>query len=118
MACRFSLALVWLFAASIVAADIDVRDADAEMFPSNVSYDPSIPRPAEILGHTLGEEPVRHHKLVEYITMVAEASPRLSVEAIGYTHERRPILFVVATSAANRARLDDIKAKHVALTEP
>ncbi|MEL7187280.1 MAG: M14 family zinc carboxypeptidase [Pseudomonadota bacterium] len=118
MACRFSLALVWLFATSFVAADIDVRDADAEMFPSNVRYDPSIPRPEEILGHKLGEEPVRHHKLVEYITMVAAASPRLSVEVIGYTHERRPILFVVATSAANRARLDDIKARHVALTEP
>lgn len=106
------------FLAQPAFAGIDVRDADAEMFPSDVTYDPAIPRPAEFLGHELGEEPVRHHMLVDYITQVAEASPRLSVEVIGYTHERRPILFVVATSEANRARLDEIKAQHVALTEP
>ncbi len=96
----------------------DVRDADKAMYPADVSYDPSVPTPASILGHELGAEPVRHHKLVEYITQVAEASPRMSVEVIGYTHERRPILFVVATSEENRANLDAIKAQHVALTEP
>ena len=53
---------------------------------------------------------------MDYITHVAGKSDRLSVEVIGYTHERRPILFVVATSADNRARLDEIKAQHVALS--
>jgi hypothetical protein len=51
------------------------------------------------------------------ITRVAELSDRLSVEVIGYTHERRPILFVVATSPENRARLDTIRTRHRALTE-
>ncbi len=114
---RYLLTLLLLFAIPALA-EVDVRDADADMYPTDVSYDPSVPTPASFLGHELGAEPVRHHKLVEYITEVAEASPRLSVEVIGYTHERRPILFVIATSEANRARLDEIKAQHVALTEP
>ena len=101
-----------------VLADVDVRDADIDMFPTDVQYDPAIPTPEIMLGHKLGLEPVRHHKLVEYITTVANLSDRLSVEVIGYTHERRPILFVVATSKDNHARINDIRAQHVALTEP
>ena len=108
----------WICGGIVFAADIDVRDADAEMYPPDLRYDSAVPRPADILGHELGAEPVRHHKLVEYIRTVAEASPRLSVETIGYTHERRPILFVVATSEKNRANLDSIREQHVALTEP
>lgn len=88
------------------------------MYPADVSYDSRIPTPAEFLGHELGARPVRHHMLVEYITTVAELSDRLSVEVIGYSHEQRPILFVVASSPANQARIDEIKVQHVALSEP
>ena len=114
----FSVAAISLAASSASVAQDSVRATDAEMFPTDVSYDPRIPTPESVLGHELGAAPVRHHKLVEYITTVAEMSNRLSVEVIGYTHERRPILFVVATSPANQARIDDIRAQHVALTEP
>lgn len=99
-------------------ADDPVRDADANMYPGNVRYDSRIPTPEEFLGRPLGAAPVRHHELVSYITSVAELSDRLTVEVIGYSHERRPILFVVATSPENQSRIDDIKASHVALTEP
>ena len=107
-----------LIAANAAIAQDRVRAADAVLYPSDVSYDSRIPTPASVLGHELGAAPVRHHKLVEYITTVAELSDRMSVEVIGYSHERRPILFVVATSAANHARIDDLRAQHVALTEP
>ena len=98
-------------------AQADVRDADAEMFPADVQYDPAVPKPEEFLGFKLGHEPVRHHQLVDYITHVAAMSDRLSLEVIGYTHERRPILFLVATSPSNHAQLDDIRERHVALSE-
>ena len=116
---RLSL-LIFLFALPDTQAwaDVDPRDADAQMYPSGVAYDRSIPTPASVLGHELGEAPVRHHKLVEYIRTVADLSDRLTVETIGYTHERRPILFVVATSPENHDRIDDIRKQHIALTEP
>ena len=95
MKSRFiALALVaFNLPAGVASADVDVRRADVDMFPTDVQYDPAIPTPASMLGHELGVEPVRHHKLVEYIWTVANLSDRLSVEVIGYTHERRPILF-------------------------
>ena len=109
---------VMLVVAERSVAQDPVRDADAEMYPSDVRYDPEIPTPADFLGFELGTRPVRHHMLVDYITAVAEMSDRLSLEVIGYSHEQRPILFVVATSAANQSRIDNIRAQHVALTEP
>ncbi|MBT8039843.1 MAG: hypothetical protein KJN78_06360, partial [Gammaproteobacteria bacterium] len=116
---RLSL-FIFLFAlpATQVSADVDPRDADTQMYPPGVTYNPAIPTPASVLGHELGEAPVRHHKLVEYIRTVADLSDRLTVETIGYTHERRPILFVVATSPANHGRIDEIREQHIALTEP
>ena len=109
--------VVAMMSGSVLAAD-PVRDADAEMFPASVSYNASIPTPEAFLGRPLGAAPVRHHELVDYITTVANMSDRLKLEIAGYTHERRPILFVIATSPANHARLDEIKGQHNSLTEP
>jgi hypothetical protein len=112
-----ALGIVFFFVTQASFPQVDVRDADVDMYAADVLYDPAIPTPEQVLGHALGHEPVRHHKLVEYIMRAAELSDRLSAEVIGYTHERRPILFVVATSPENRARLDTIRAEHAALTE-
>jgi hypothetical protein len=99
------------------AAEVDVRAADADMFPADTTYDPAIPTPAEFLGFELGSEPVRHHQLVDYLQTVAGMSDRLSLEVIGHTHERRPILFLVATTPGNHARLDSIRRQHAALSD-
>lgn len=86
--------------------------------PAGVSYDPAIPTPEQVLGHGLGDKPVRHDMLVQYLRQVAELSDRLTVETAGYSHEGRPILFLVATSPANRARIEEIRAAHLALSDP
>ncbi len=101
----------------LMAADL-VRESDSEMFPTNVSYDSQIPTPEAFLGHALGSAPVRHHQLVEYLQTVAGLSDRMTVEIIGYSHERRPILFLVVTSLENHARIGEIRDEHIALTEP
>ena len=114
---RLALVLTVAAAATVNAQD-RVRDADAELYPSDVSYDARIPTPEAFLGRPLGAAPVRHHELVDYINTVAGLSDRLTVEVAGYSHERRPILFVIASSAANQSRMDDIRRRHVALSEP
>ncbi len=113
-----SAILLFAVAGQPAIADIDARSADAEMYPDDATYDASVPTPASFLGFELGAQPVRHHQLVDYITTVAEASDRMSVEVIGYSHERRPILFLVVSSPENHARLDEIRDRHVARTEP
>ncbi|NOX69092.1 MAG: peptidase [Gammaproteobacteria bacterium] len=113
-------ALVTLLASlsGAVLADDLVRATDADMYPTDVRYDTRIPTPEAFLGRALGAAPVRHHELVDYIKTVAGLSDRLTVEVIGYSHERRPILFVVASSPDNQARIGEIRRQHIALTEP
>jgi hypothetical protein len=83
-----------------------------------VSYNQTVLKPAEVLGHDIGDQPSRHDLMVDYIRKVAEASPRMQVETIGYSHENRPVLFVTISSPENMARLDAIKANHILRTNP
>lgn len=118
---RLALLVLLTIALSIPVADaqrVDVRDADREMFPPGISYDPSVPTPAAFLGFELGSQPVRHHQLVGYLQSVAAQSDRISIEVIGHSHERRPILFLTVTSPQNHAAIDDVRRTHVALSEP
>ena len=107
----------WMLPSPYLAAD-EVRDADAVLYPDDVQYDTAIPSPETFLGRPLGVAPVRHHELVDYINTVAGLSDRLTVEVIGHSFERRPILFVTATSTANQGRIDAIRTAHQGLTQP
>lgn len=82
------------------------------------SYDPSVLTPEDLFGFSVGQKPVRHDQLVSYMTAVANASDRISVETAGYSHEGRPILFFTVTSAANQARIEEIRTAHLASLQP
>lgn len=117
MANRSVFLVILLLSGSIIYAADPVRDPDAEMYPDNVTYDEAVPTPEAFLGRPLGAAPVRHHELVDYISTVANASDRLKLEIAGYSHERRPILFIVATAPSNHSRLEEIRSQHLALND-
>ncbi|MEM9233473.1 MAG: peptidase, partial [Pseudomonadota bacterium] len=104
---------ITLMSAAILSLDANAEPIDYFM-PEGVEYDDSIPVPDEYLRHGLGDKPVRHDQMVSYLTQLAIASDRISVETIGYSHEGRPILFFVVTSPENHENLDDIQARHLA----
>ncbi|QLE87407.1 peptidase M14 [Shewanella sp. Scap07] len=64
--------------------------------------------PAEFLGYELGEWHLRHDQLQFYLQTLAQQSPRISLEQAGRSHEYRPQLTAVVTSAANQRNLDNI----------
>ena len=101
---------VWMGAGAALAEPLDYYLVEG------VSYDQTIPKPHETLGHDIGDQPVRHDLMVSYLRQLAEASPRISVETIGYSHEKRPILFFVVTSPENHARLEAIRENHLKRT--
>ncbi|MGY8985328.1 MAG: M14 family zinc carboxypeptidase [Sphingomonadales bacterium] len=109
---KIVIVLVVIWFSPLLAQDYD------DMRVPGVSYDPSIPTPDEFLKHRLGEKPIRHHMLVDYMETLAASSDRINVEIIGYSHERRPILFLTITSPENHARIVEIRASHLALTDP
>jgi len=81
-------------------------------------YDQTVLKPAEVFGHDIGNQPVRHDLMVAYMRQLAEASPRMQIETIGYSHERRPILMVTVSSPENLARLDAIREEHLKRSDP
>lgn len=85
--------------------------------PDDVTYDESIPTPKEVLGMEVGEWHVRHDQLVKYMYAVAEASDRISITEYARTYENRPLLLLTVTSEDNHANIDEIKQKHVQLTD-
>ena len=85
--------------------------------PQEYSYDPSIPKPADIIGHEVGEWHVTHDKLMFYMQTLAEASDRITIENRGTTFEGRPILLLTVTSPENHSKLETIRQQHLALSE-
>ncbi len=84
----------------------------------NHPYNPDIPTPQSVLGYEVGEWHVSHDRLVQYMTALAQASDRITLENRGYTFERRPLLLLTITSPQNHQRIDEIKAQHQQLTTP
>lgn len=107
---------ILLFGGLVAAQPLRI---DLEYYlPQDVSYDPSIPTPEEVLGFQVGEWHVSHDKLVQYMNVLATVSDRISIDTIGYTYERRPQLHLMITSPANHNRLEDIRREHIKLSDP
>jgi hypothetical protein len=79
-----------------------------------VTYDASVPAFEDEAGYEIGERPVRYDDMVAYLRGLAARSDRISVETIGYSHERRAILSFIVTSPANHANLETIRQTHLA----
>ena len=78
-----------------------------------VTYDENVPAFEDHAGYEIGERPVRFGDMTAYLRDIAEGSDRISVETIGYSHERRPILTFTVTSPDNHANLETIRQTHL-----
>jgi hypothetical protein len=87
--------------------------------PDNVSYNPSIPKPKDIIYHEVGEWHVTHDRLVNYMKAIAAAAPqRVKLETMGFTYESRPQVLLIITSPSNHQRLEEIRQQHLLLSDP
>ncbi len=82
------------------------------ILPTDHRYDPAVPTPASLLGHPVGQWHVRPDQLVMVMQALAQASPRVSLEQIGRTHELRPQVTAVITDPANFDRLEELRQQH------
>ncbi|MEM6477005.1 MAG: M14 family zinc carboxypeptidase [Pseudomonadota bacterium] len=79
-----------------------------------VTYDESVPAFEDSTGYEIGERPVRYGDMIAYLRDLAQRSDRITVETIGYSHERRPILTFTVTSPDNQANIESIRQTHLA----
>jgi hypothetical protein len=76
-------------------------------------FDPAIPTPASVIGHEVGEYHVTHDRLLQYYQALAAASPRVSLEWTGRSHEGRPTFIVVIAAAERMAEVDALREAHL-----
>ena len=74
------------------------------------TYDPAIPTPEEVIGHTIGMKHTVPHEVEWFYRTVAAASDRVALRVHGQTYEGRNLIHAIVTSPANHARLDEILA--------
>jgi len=79
--------------------------------------DPKIPKPRSVLGFSVGDKPARHDQILRYFEALAKASPRATLTEMGKTHEGRRLVYLTISSAANQARLAQIRAGHQQLAK-
>lgn len=80
--------------------------------------DPDVPSPSEFLGYPLGTRFTHHHRLLEYLEHLAEASPRVETRRYGETYEGRPLTLVAVSTPENVARLEELRAERLRLADP
>lgn len=116
---RTSLLVVLSLAAGLFSAAIAQNTQDLSYFlPNPTTYDPAVPRPADVLGFEVGEWHVTHDQALAYYRTLAEKSERVTLEVIGYTHERRPLISLIISSPENQQRLPEIKAQRKQWIDP
>jgi hypothetical protein len=81
-------------------------------------YDPSVPTPSSVFGHEVGEWHLSHDKLLMYYEKLAAASDKITWFEYGRSHENRPLIYLVITSAENQRNLQTIQNQHLALCDP
>lgn len=86
--------------------------------PDDVTYNTNIPTPKSIIGHEVGEWHITHDKLVQYMTALANASDRITLENRGTTYEGRPLILLTITSPENHTKLEAIRLRHLELSGP
>jgi len=55
------------------------------------AVDPSVPTPASIIGHEIGDGAVRYEAAVRYLRALADASPMVTLTPSAETHEGRTL---------------------------
>lgn len=110
---KLFLALAFILPLITVSQDLSYY------LPAGVTYDPSIPKPKDVIYHEVGEWHVTHDRLVNYMKALAAAAPhRIKLETMGLTYEGRPQVLLIITAKKNHENLEQIRKQHVQLTDP
>lgn len=85
----------------------------------DTDYDPAIPRLEAVLGHDFGADITAPEDLRRYLEALTAAAPaRTRLVEYARSWEGRPLHYLVISSAAHLARLDDIRAGMQRLADP
>lgn len=87
-------------------------------FGKEISLDPEIPSPQEILGFQIGDRYVNHDQIIRYFHELADHSDKVNILQYGSTYERRPLLIAIISSENNIRNIEKIRQEHLQLSDP
>ena len=84
------------------------------------SFADTIPSPEEHFGHEVGADRtlIPYPEVLAYLELVAAGSDRVSIEEAGTSTLGNRMPVVILTSAANQARLDEIREQSRQIAKP
>ncbi|MEM6964054.1 MAG: M14 family zinc carboxypeptidase [Bacteroidota bacterium] len=91
---------------------------DRFAFEPELTYDRSIPSPAQALGYRLGERFTDYPDVLNYFEKLAAASPKVAIGTYGETYERRKLIYLVITSEENQQNIETIRENNLKLADP
>jgi hypothetical protein len=77
-----------------------------------------VPTPASVLGYELGEWVTDYYGMERYLSVLADASPRVVFGSYGTDYEHRELRYVVISSPENIGNLDAIRWSAAQLADP
>ena len=117
----FSLA-VFVFLTNLIsvcAQNYESPDVAKFDFYTRGEYRQEIPRPQTILRFDVGDFHTTYAQMEKVVESIAKAAPeRVRIYDIGETNEHRMQHIIAISSPENMARLDEIKANNLKLTDP
>ncbi len=80
----------------------------------------AVPTPSAFFGFEIGADRklADWTELTAYYEVLAEGSPRIAVDTLGVTTRGRPFIMLTVTSPENHARLDELRAIQLRLSDP
>jgi hypothetical protein len=87
-------------------------------FSTGGTYDPAVPTPRSVLGYDIGDRFTPHYMVARYLARLAATSRRIRLDTVAHSFEGREVFLVIATSEANQARLDQVRADAARLADP
>ncbi len=106
-----------LLISSQLSAQVDLTP-DRFAFEPNLTYNASIPSPAQVLGYELGERFTEYAATVDYMEKLAAASDKITIGNYGETYEGRPLIYLIITSAKNQQNIEQIRLNNLKLADP
>lgn len=87
-------------------------------FYSTNEYNPTIQKPEQFLGFSIGERPARYDETISYLMYLDQASERVKLEWRGKTHQGRKLYYLFVSSEENINNLSTIQTSIKELADP
>lgn len=112
------LVLLCLVTLAYAQPQPDYKKIDERLaYDPELPYDANIPKPEDVLGYKVGERFTLYADAVNYFKTLAASSDKILFNEYGRTYEQRPLINLVITSAANHAKLADLRTRHLKLLD-